>query len=278
MRPETDVAMTSNSASSELLHFTDHGSGPPLLLVHGLMVTGEMFEPVIEHFAARHRVIAPDLRGHGRSRGLPQPYTAAQLASDLSRLLDHLDIGSTAVLGYSQGGAIAQQLAFACPERCNSLVLACTYAFNMATLRERIEGHLFPLLMQVFGIKRMAKIAVSVGARHLTKQRADWLIGIMADQDQKLMLSAWREAMAFDGRDRLAGIGCPTLIITGSDDGAVPMHHATMLHDGIHGSRLVIIDGADHSLVWTHPAELVRATEEFLGADQACYSSSPLVR
>jgi len=61
-------------ASSELLYYTETGSGPPLLLVHGLMVSGEMFEPVIGHFAARHRVIVPDLRGHGRSRGLPPPY------------------------------------------------------------------------------------------------------------------------------------------------------------------------------------------------------------
>src|SRR6266571_7342538 len=101
-------------ASSELLYL-------PLLLVHGLMVSGEMFEPVIDHFAATRRVIVPDLRGHGRSRGLPPPYTAAQLASDLSRLLDHLGIDSTAVLGYSQGGAIAQQLVLDDPSRCSHL-------------------------------------------------------------------------------------------------------------------------------------------------------------
>src|SRR5512135_2660775 len=106
-------------ASPDLLYFTERGSGSPLLLVHGLLVTGEMFEPVIEHFAARHRVIVPDLRGHGRSRGLPPPYTAGQLASDLSRLLDHLDIDSAAVLGYSQGGAIAQQLVLDHPKRCD---------------------------------------------------------------------------------------------------------------------------------------------------------------
>jgi len=89
-----------SEASPELLYFSERGSGPPLLLVHGLMVSGEMFEPVIGHFASRHRVIVPDLRGHGRSRGLPPPYHAAQLASDLERLLEHLGIDSTAVLGY----------------------------------------------------------------------------------------------------------------------------------------------------------------------------------
>src|SRR5512135_2703843 len=134
--------MNSAPAPSELLFFTERGSGPPLLLVHGLMVTGEMFEPVMGHFATRHRVIVPDLRGHGRSRGLPPPYTAAQLASDLARLLDHLGIDTTAVLGYSQGGVIAQELALDHPGRCSRLVLACTFAFNMVTLSERLEGHL----------------------------------------------------------------------------------------------------------------------------------------
>ena len=264
---KTEITMNSALASSELLYFTERGSGPPLLLVHGLMVTGEMFEPVIEHLAIRHRVIVPDLRGHGRSRGLPPPYTAAQLASDLSHLLDHLGIGSTAVLGYSQGGAIAQQLVLDYRKRCDRLVLACTYAFNMATFRESLGGHLFPLFLQVLGIRRMAKIVFSLGAKHLSKERADWLAGIMANQNEKLMVCAWREAMAFDSRCRLGEIGCPTLVIAGSNDDAVPIHHAKMLHDGIAGSQLVIIDGADHALLWTHPDELARVTDEFLGAN-----------
>jgi len=258
--------MSSAVASSELLYFTERGSGPPLLLVHGLLVTGEMFEPVIEHFATRHRVIIPDLRGHGRSRGMPPPYTAAQLASDLSRLLDHLGIDSTAVLGYSQGGAITQQLVLDHPKRCDRLVLACTYAFNMATTREWLEGHLAPLLIRVLGMRRLANLVVSQSMLQLDKERAYWLAGLMADQDRMLMLTAWKETMAFDSRKRLAEIRCPTLLIAGSNDQGVPIHHAKMLHDGIHGSELVIIDGADHALIWTHTDELVRVTEEFLGS------------
>ena len=249
--------------SSELLYFSERGSGSPLLLVHGLMVTGEMFEPVIEHFATRHRVIVPDLRGHGRSRGLPPPYTAAQLASDLSRLLDHLGIDSTAVLGYSQGGAIAQQLVLDHPKQCDRLVLACTYAFNMATFREWLEGHLAPLLIRLLSLRRFAKL-ISQATKQLNKERTNWLAGLIADQDQKLMLTAWRETMAFDSRHRLAEIRCPTLVIAGSNDVGVPIHHAKMLHDGIPSSQLVIIDGADHALIWTHPDEFMRVTDEFL--------------
>jgi pimeloyl-ACP methyl ester carboxylesterase len=258
--------MSSSLSSAEVLYFTEHGSGAPLLLVHGLMVSGEMFGPVIEHFATRHRVIVPDLRGHGRSRGLPPPYTVAQLAADLSRLLDHLGIDSTAVLGYSQGGAIAQQLAVDHPRQCDRLVLACTYAFNMATPSEWLEGHLLPPLIFALGMRRFAKVVVSQGTKQLGKERADWLTGLMADQDRKLMMAAWRETMAFDSRRRLAEIGCPTLVVAGANDQAVPIHHAKMLHDGIPGSQLVIIDGADHALIWTHSGELVRVTDEFLGA------------
>jgi len=258
--------MSSTVASSGLLYFSEHGSGPPLLLVHGLMVSGEMFYPVIEHFATRHRVIVPDLRGHGRSRGLPPPYTAAQLASDLARLLDHLDIDSTAVLGYSQGGAIAQQLILDHPKRCDRLALACTYAFNMATTREWLEGHIVPLLIRLLGMRRLANLVVSQSMLQIDQERAKWLAGLMANQDQALMLTAWKETMAFDSRKRLGEIRCPTLVIAGSNDQGVPIHHAKMLHDGIPDSQLVIIDGADHALLWTHTDEFVRVTEEFLGA------------
>jgi pimeloyl-ACP methyl ester carboxylesterase len=253
-----------SSALPPLLYFTERGSGPPLLLVHGLMVTGDMFEPVIDLFATRHRVIVPDLRGHGRSRGLGPPYNTGQLASDLSRLLEHLGIGSTAVLGYSHGGAMAQQLVLDYPQQCNHLVLACTYAFNMATFRERLEGHLAPLLINMIGMRRFAKL-VSKGMKQIGNERADRVIGLIANQDRNLMVLAWRAAMAFDSRRRLTEIRCPTLIVAAPKDYAVPLHHAKMLHDGISGSQLVVIDGATHALLWMSPAELVRVTEAFLG-------------
>jgi len=258
--------MHSPPANADILYFTEQGSGPPLLLVHGVMISGAMFKPVIEQFAARHRVIVPDLRGHGRSRRLPPPYTAAQLACDLARLLDHLGIATTAVLGYSQGGAIAQQLVLDHPERCGRLVLACTYAFNMATLRERLEGNLVPLLLKVLGMRRFAKLVIARGLSQVTEERARWVVGLIADQERALMVEAWRQAMAFDSRRRLAEIKCPTLIVAGASDDAVPRHHAEMLHEGISGSKLVIIDGADHALIWTRPDEFVQITEEFLGA------------
>jgi 3-oxoadipate enol-lactonase len=228
------------------------------------MITGEMFAPVIEPLAARHRVIVPDLRGHGRSRGLPPPYSAAQLAADLANLLDRLGIASAVVLGYSQGGAIAQQLALDHPARCSRLVLACTYAFNMATFRERLEGRLVPFLIRSLGMRRFASLVISMGLKQVRKERADRVVGLIAEQDAGLMVTAWREAMTFDSRRRLGEIRCPTLVVGGSVDDAVPLHHARMLHDGIAESELVVIEGADHALVWARPDDLVRVVEAFL--------------
>jgi 3-oxoadipate enol-lactonase len=251
--------------SSDRLYFTDHGSGPPLLLVHGLMVSGDMFEPVVDQFATRHRVIVPDLRGHARSRALPPPYTVRQLAADLSALLDHLGIESAAVLGYSQGGAVAQQLALDHPHQCSRLILGCTYAFNMATRREWIEGHVAPILVGVLGPRLFGRIGVALGAKELGRERAQRLVGrLLGDQDRRLMVAAWNAAMAFDSRERLAEIACPTLVIAGAEDQAVPMRHATMLHDGIKGSQLVVVEGASHTLIWTHSDEFVRLVEQFL--------------
>jgi 3-oxoadipate enol-lactonase len=78
------------------------------------------------------------------------------------------------------------------------------------------------------------------------------------------MIAAWRAAMAFDSRPRLHAIACPTLVVAGAKDTAVPLHHARMLRDGIPDSRLVVIDDADHALIWARPDEFVRVVDVFL--------------
>jgi pimeloyl-ACP methyl ester carboxylesterase len=144
-------------------------------------------------------------------------------------------------------------------------VLACTYAYNMATPREWLEGHLAPPLLRVLGTGGLAKLVVLQATKQLGKERADWLAGLIADQDRKLMASAWRETMAFDSRRRLAEIARSTLVVAASDDRGTnpPRQDAPRRHPD---SQLVIIDGADHALIWTHPDEFLRVTEAFLAA------------
>lgn len=66
-------------------------------------------------------------------------------------------------------------------------MLACTYAFSTATARDRLEGHLLPLLVHVLGIRRLAKVVFSQGAKQAGKERAHWLAGLISDHDRKLM-------------------------------------------------------------------------------------------
>ena len=252
--------------AANLLAFTEHGAGPPLLLVHGLMISGEMFEPVLDHFAARHQVIVPDLRGHGRSRGLPPPNTVERLARDLADLLDHLGVATVDVLGYSNGGAVAQQLVLDHPARCRRLVLACTYAFNMATVREQVEGRIAPVLVRALGMPRFARIVMALGVKQVSAERSAWIADLIGSQDATLMIAAWRAAMAFDSRARLGEIACPTLVLAGAADKGVPMHHARQLHEGIAHSRLVVIDGADHAMIWADPDRFAREVDAFLDA------------
>jgi pimeloyl-ACP methyl ester carboxylesterase len=258
---------TNSVASSNPLYFTETGSGPPLLLVHGLAITGEMFEPIVESLAKRHCLVIPDLRGSGRSRDLPPPYSVKQQAADLCKLLDHLDISSTDALGYSHGGSVVQQLALDYPAKVNHLILSNTYAYNMASFREKIEGHVVPSLIRLFGMRLFVKFIVSLGLRQVPierKERAEQVLKLFAEQDPKITAVLWKEAMVFDSRARLKEIRCPTLIVAGADDNAVPLHHAKMLHDGIAGSKLVVIEGADHALIWAHPDQLLEAVNAFL--------------
>jgi pimeloyl-ACP methyl ester carboxylesterase len=260
--------MAGSPAPSDLVYFLDRGSGPPLLLVHGLGMSGDMFGPVAEALARRHRLIIPDLRGCGRSRKLPPPYSVRQQAADLAALLDHLGIAAADALGYSQGGPVVQALALDYPERVRRLVLSNTYSYNMATVREKLEGHFVPLLLRLLGVRLFVKFVISQGLKEIPKEQAAWVANLIArtwgEADLKSITHAWREAMAFDSRGRLKEIKCPTLIVAGSNDNAVPMHHARMLHDGIAGSKLAVIEGADHALMWAHPDQWLRTVSDFL--------------
>jgi 3-oxoadipate enol-lactonase len=76
--------------------------------------------------------------------------------------------------------------------------------------------------------------------------------------------AAWRASMAFDSRPRLGEIRCPTLVLAGVADTAVPMHHARQLHEGIAGSELIVLDDGDHAVIWAQPAAFVAAVAAFL--------------
>lgn len=249
------------------LSIRQSGTGQPLLLIHGLLVNGGMFDPLIPLLERRHHLLVPDLRGHGSSQHQPPPYSTHQHAIDLVRILDVLGFERTDVLGYSQGGAVAQEFARSFPQRIGRLILVCTYACNFATMRERLEGWLMPWAIRLLGIRQLAD-ALANSASELTHEQSMNLRAMIAANGRTQSLGAIRALQAFDSRPWLDQITCPALIVAGSEDSAVPIYHAQMLRDGIKGAKLEVISGARHTLIWTHPQELANAVERFTTVDE----------
>ena len=259
--------MVARNFSGGPILYETMGGGEPLLLVHGLMATGEIFGPIIDALARRHTVVVPDLRGHGRSMHLEGPLTVEQLVRDLIRVIAHLDILRTDVLGYSQGGAVALQIAHDHPEQVRRLVLVNAFAHNGLTVRERLENRVSLWALRLLGTGTLARIAARAVAgegKPLRPEQARRLRQMMASSNRKRSVEEMRAMISFDARPWLEVIGSPALIIRGSEDTAVPRPHAEMLAGGIQDAQLVVIEGAGHALVWTHPKELVEEVERWL--------------
>src|SRR6059058_5597712 len=89
------------------LYYETHGTGRPLILLHGGLGSGEMFGPILPTLAERHQVIAVDLQGHGRTADIDRPIDIRLMADDIAALIDHLALASPDVVGYSLGGGVA---------------------------------------------------------------------------------------------------------------------------------------------------------------------------
>jgi len=222
-----------------------------------------MFTPVFDKFAESYRVLAPDLRGHGQSKDLGPPYTVEQHAHDLATLLESRSISSAVVLGYSQGGAVAQQLAIDYPKLVSSLILTCTFAYDQITFQEKLEAALTPWLIRLLSTGQFARLTARMMG-HLTPEQAKLLETMILSNEKPRMVEAAKAMLGFDSRAGLGEIRSSTLVIAGANDTAVPLHHAHMLTRGIAGAKLQIIPNAGHEMIWTHGPELLDAVEGFL--------------
>jgi pimeloyl-ACP methyl ester carboxylesterase len=105
------------------LYYEEHGSGEPLVLLHGGIGSGEMFVAIIPDLAAGRRVITVDLQGHGHTADIDRPFSPEDMADDVAALVSHLGLAQTDVMGYSLGGAVALRIAIQHPELVRRLVL-----------------------------------------------------------------------------------------------------------------------------------------------------------
>jgi len=248
--------------ASNGIFYRIEGEGEPLLLLHGLMVSGAMYGPLVELLRRRFRMLIPDLRGHGRSGSLEGPYDVAALAADVDTVLAEAGFDGCAVMGYSHGGAVAQQLTHTRPSAVRKLILTCTYACNASTLREYLEASVLVALLRLISPATIARTFVRpskpkpTGMIGLTQEQAEWLRLLLAGNRAPAMRGAAKGLITFDGRPWLKEIQVPTLIIGGTHDIAVPRHHFDALLGGIPGAKGHLVQRAGHGLAWTHTQEL----------------------
>ena len=232
-----------------LLHYLDEGCGEPIVFLHGLGSCGEDWVLQTQPFAAEFRVIAPDLRGHGRSSKPAAPYTVALFASDVAALLDALSIDSAHVVGLSLGGLVAQQLAIGFPRRVRRLVLTSTFAHLLSgsvielaqVLRRGLISLLLPLERNAQHVARgLFPHPHQAELRHLTARR-------LIENDPAAYRASIAAIRRFDSRRELSRIASPTLVVTGERDGTVARARQRELANGIRGARWEVIRNSGHA-------------------------------
>lgn len=239
------------------------GAGEPLLLVHGLGASSDLWVAQLRAFADRHEVIAIDVRGFGRSPAGELDFTLDDIIDDLLELCRRLEFDRIHFLGSSMGGFIGQKLALAAPDLCQSLIL-CHTASQTGIPPEIIDSRLKAIRSMT-----MDDFAAMVAGQALA-QPADpfileWLQEMVAKNDRELYIHYLGTVLRqFDVTDRVAEIRVPTLIISGSEDRVIPPAFGAALHDLIPHSRHHLMCGVGHLGYAEKPDEFNGLVLDFL--------------
>lgn len=265
--------------------FVRAGSGPALLLIHGIGNDLEAWGHLIPVLAQDHTVVAPDLLGHGRSDKPRADYSIGAYANAMRDLLSVLEIESATVIGHSLGGGVATQFAYQFPERCERLVLVSTGGVSRAVN---------PLLRLATapGADRVMAVLNAPGVRPSLRA----LMGALARGDSDLALdrevilrelahlrgATSRRAFvrtlraAVDMRGQVVTMldrcyltaGMPTLLVWGARDAVIPVSHGRLAHAAMPGSQLEIFDNAGHFPHHGEPERFVAVLRRFLEATE----------
>lgn len=251
------------------LYYETYGAGEPLLLLNGTAqdITGWLLQ--IPWLAERRTVIAFDPRDCGRSGYVTGGYTPADLAADAAALCAELGLGSVDLLGYSLGGAVAQELALAQPRLVRSMVLLSTwartdpwFAWKMGswiTLAGSLDRETLydVLLLDLFTHRWFADSGFVEGFRDLIRQAP-------YPQQPDGFVRQCRADRAHDALDRLEAVRARTLVVTGEEDVLTPVRCGRELEAAITGASLMTIPEAGHGALFERPDELRRIIEGFL--------------
>ena len=241
------------------------GSGPPLVLLHPLALSGAVWGEFADRLSERFDVIAADARGHGDSGWDGEPFTLDDLAGDVATLLDGLGLEAASLTGLSMGGSTAIRFAAQHPARVTRLLVADASAWYgpeaVATWDKRAESVLAtPRPNQLpFQTDRW----FTEGFRQRRPDEVSRVTRVFLGTSSLAHAQACRALGAMDSRDRLAAINAPTLVLTGAEDYATPPAMGRAIADGIPGAQARVLDGLRHMSLVEAP-ELAGTVAEFL--------------
>lgn len=240
-------------------------ANPPLLLLHGYMVDGRMYDPLVEYMEEEFFVIQPDHRGYGQSASMEGPYTVEQMALDMVKLLNHLHIEKVNLMGYSKGGLIAQKLTLQYPDRVNAISLAVTFAHKVVSPLERMQKRFLPSVIKRIGAEGMSRMMYDsiAGGMNFKPHEVRAFKKMLANCRDDVLLQTGFSLFKFDSREELHKIEQPALIIGGAEDFVVPVHHSKILKEGIPNAKLKVFERAGHGMIFTHTEKLARFTKNF---------------
>ncbi len=251
-----------------MLSFSVHGpaAAPPVVLLHALASSSDLWLPQLPVWSARFRVVCIDLPGHGHSPLMPDATTLADFAFEVRRVLDELGIPSAAFVGLSLGGMVAQAFALAYPERTKALVLAHTSARTDAAVKslwasrlEQASQHGLPA--QIPSILGRWFPASFAAASPLTLQ---WIAGQIAATRPQAYAAAIGAIQQLDHLDSLQHIRTEALVIAGELDMAAPAAAAALMAEKIQGARLVVLPGVAHLGNVQQPLAFTEMVGDFL--------------
>ena len=248
----------------------------PVLLVQGLGAEKNSWNLQRAALALRHRTIAFDNRGAGRSDKPDGKYNLEEMADDAIAVLDAAGIENAHVVGLSMGGAISQIIALKHPNRVRSLTLVATACRNHAWREELLQS--------------WATTAETEGMAAVGKEAARWMIGprsfrrVLPALGWMGPLQLFNPANAFvsqvkailstdDGalNTELANIVCPTMVVVGNQDVLTPRGDAEEIASLIPTAELVVISGGAHGLHIEHASTFNRILLEFLGRAEKAF-------
>lgn len=260
--------------------YRDEGSGDTVLLVHGMAGSSDTWRYVLPQLAQNHRVVAPDLPGHGQSDKPRGDYSLGAFAVWLRDLLDELGITTMTMVGHSLGGGVAMQFVHQHPGYCQRLVLICSGGLGpdvgwiLRVLSAPGAEFMLPLMAPQAVLDAGNKLRSWLSSVGIRDPRADELwyaySSLSDPQTRQAFLRTLRSVVDYHGQAVSALNGLrrnpelPIMVICGEQDPIIPAAHGSAALEARPGCRLEVLKGVGHFPQVEAPTKVVDLIEDFI--------------